>query len=261
MRNRVQPSETESFVGEVQPAGGGDYWVASLAGDKRYLVTADDGGYQCTCRWARYHDTRTDPCAHVVAVQNAIRPAQSASASLSADRPQCKPQGLDVLNQFENARALRGAATKLSARYGVDIDDVSQEMAIAAMGVIKSYGFCHVNTAVNRTKDALSSGSYGVNRYYTAKGLSEVSIDQESDDGEDEWIANFADGSADWDQVDVRVSIEQAAATLPAVDALIIHGLMADMTRREIADLAGIHETGVSRRKAQLQVALSGVLG
>jgi hypothetical protein len=73
---------------------------------------------------------------------------------------------------------LFGAAVKLSARYNVDLDDFIQDVAEAATEVQTEYGFVHVNTAINRAKNAIfASYRYGVNRYYGEQGVTEFSYD------------------------------------------------------------------------------------
>ena len=45
------------------------YRVTSASSGKTYTVFKRDVGYTCTCNWSEYHDTRIDPCSHVLAVE------------------------------------------------------------------------------------------------------------------------------------------------------------------------------------------------
>jgi len=165
---------------------------------------------------------------------------------------------LTVLDQFEEAAALRGAAVKLAQAYGVDLDDVVQDMAINALEIKDAYGFEHVNTIVNRTRDNLTSYNYGVNRYYREQGVAEVSVDQyEYDDDDTSWVVAFADESFDWDRVDTRLSVEATLGELPTTQRQIAQGLMQGMTGRDIAVKVGVHETTVSSKKHNLREAFA----
>ncbi len=161
---------------------------------------------------------------------------------------------------------LYGAAVKLSNRYGIDLDDVTQEIALAALEVLTDYGFCHINTAVNKTKDALAAGSnYGVNRYYSRKGVSEVSIDQDDDQDDesgDSWVLAFADESFDWDTIDTALSVQAEFARIEdGTDRLIANYLAEGKGPVEVQAEIGLHYSAVIRRRdRRLSQVFEGIL-
>lgn len=151
-------------------------------------------------------------------------------------------------------------AVKLSSRYGIDVDDVAQELAIAARDVEARFGFVHINTAVNRAKSALwRSYNYGPNRYYTNKGVTEISIEaqEESDGGGDGWVAAFADELFDWYKPDLTLDVHQILETLPELDRKIAEGLSQGWTIKEIGAYAHCHPTTVSNKKHDLRRAFA----
>ncbi len=168
------------------------------------------------------------------------------------------PKSLDVLNQFDEARALKGAAVKLALAYGIDLDDVAQELAINALLVKEELTFEHVNTIVWRTRGELGSERYGVNRYYHRKGVAEVGL-AEGDDAEDltEWNVAFADETFDWGSVDTALAVRKTVSELPELERGIALGLMEGLSGREIAAKLGCHEVTVSRKKNELRGAFA----
>ncbi len=245
----------------VESAGGGDFWVTSATNNRRYLVTGDPDGLQCTCRWAKYHDTSVDPCAHIVAVHNALAGDGNTSPAVSGVDVGAAQSatGGDALGQFEQATALRGAAVKLANAYGVDPDDVAQDMAINALQVRREYGFEHVNTIVWCTRRDLGSERYGVNRYYHGKGIAEVDLADGADDADRMGV--FADDAFDWDDIDLALAIDETMGELPELERGIAAGFMADLTGLEIADRVGCHNVTVSRKKGELRKAFAWALG
>jgi len=153
----------------------------------------------------------------------------------------------------EQGEGLWRIARKLGARYNIDVEDVAQELAIAADQVRDKFGFVHVNTTVNRAKDALlSSSNYGVNRYYTQKGVAEVSDEAFERDGDSLFADNFS-----WRQVDVAIDVRAVLEGLPELDRKIATGLSRGWTTKEIGQYAGCHPTTVSIKKADLRRAFA----
>ncbi len=90
MKRQAKQLQDKAKRNEVEPAGSGKFWVTSATSGKRYLVTEQATGFACTCRWAEYHDTRIDPCTHVLAVEEWLEQAGGRSLSFWAD-----PQAAD----------------------------------------------------------------------------------------------------------------------------------------------------------------------
>jgi hypothetical protein len=64
---RLQPKAKANLV---QPLNEDQFEVTSATSGNTYLVERSSYvGFICTCRWSEYHDTRTDPCSHVLAVK------------------------------------------------------------------------------------------------------------------------------------------------------------------------------------------------
>jgi len=161
---------------------------------------------------------------------------------------------------------LYGASVKLAARYGIELDDVVEEIALGAMEVVADFGFCHVNTAVNKAKSALvRTNHYGVSEYRASRGMAEVSIDAEPSDGDesgDDWAAAFADEAFDWDAIDTALSVRKAVAEIEDdTDRRIAEFLAEGLGAVEIQNEMKLHYSAVIRRRdRRLSKALSGIL-
>jgi len=148
-------------------------------------------------------------------------------------------------------RTLFGAAVRISSRYGIDLDDVTQEIALAGSAVEEKYGFLHVNSTCWKARDALTKrNDYGVNAYYSKTGVSVTSYDRESGPDGDEWVLAFADEGFDWDRVDTTLSVREVLATIEdPTDRAIAEGFLAGRGPVEISEELGIHYTTVVKRR------------
>ncbi len=147
-------------------------------------------------------------------------------------------------------KTLYGGAIKVARNYNVALDDVIQELAIAASEVTEEFGFLHINTALYRARDAITKTyAYGVNRYYARKGVTVASYDKDSSGSGDDWRTSFADEGFDWDNVDLALDVRERLAGLDETDRTIADGLASGRRVTEIADDLGIHYSAVIRRR------------
>jgi len=147
---------------------------------------------------------------------------------------------------------LYGAAVKMSIRYGIDVDDVAQDIAEAALHIQAEYGYVNINIAINHAKNALFQGyNYGVNQYYTMRhGITTVSADQENENG-DTLIETLED-TFTFVSVDLRMAFADFFGTLDSRDQTIITGLLQGDGVVKIAEAAGCSPGTVSNRKKSL---------
>ena len=155
----------------------------------------------------------------------------------------------------EIGTALFGSAIKVADRYGVDVDDVVGEMVIEALEVKAKYGFYHVNSIVNHTKNALArNAAYGVTMYYSEQGITEVHT--ENFDGEAKVQAN-AHLDSPWSNVDLSLDIQAQIEELGELEQGIARGFMAGLSNNEIAEKVTCHFSTVSKKKAELREAFA----
>jgi len=69
MQRHAKELQSKAKTHEVEHAGSGQFYVTSASSGKRYFVKERRVGFQCSCDWAKYHDTRMRPCSHVLAVE------------------------------------------------------------------------------------------------------------------------------------------------------------------------------------------------
>lgn len=85
MKRQAKSLQTKAKKNTVQPVNdpnGGKFWVTSATSGNRYLVSElANGGFQCTCKWAQYHQTDREPCTHVLAVQEYLEQAGNRALS------------------------------------------------------------------------------------------------------------------------------------------------------------------------------------
>ena len=48
------------------------YLVKSTSGQEYTIFDHSDGTFTCTCKWAEFHNTRVQPCAHVLGLMEAL---------------------------------------------------------------------------------------------------------------------------------------------------------------------------------------------
>ena len=164
----------------------------------------------------------------------------------------------------ETGTALYGAAVKLSNRYSVALGDVIGDMSIAALEIEADYGFCHVNTVVNRTKSALfDTYRYGVNRYYSERGVAvdsmEALVSEDDDRAPEEALEIEGLGLVTVEDAAMRLDIMSTLDTLTDRDREIASGLLAGLSGAEIGRRLDIDPSYVSRRKQALREAFSWV--
>ena len=69
-RAKLLQSKVKAQAPRVLELNEGVYDVASATSGTRYRVLNHwRGGYMCECEWSKWHDTRTMPCTHVLAVE------------------------------------------------------------------------------------------------------------------------------------------------------------------------------------------------
>ncbi|MBN2003777.1 MAG: sigma-70 family RNA polymerase sigma factor [Anaerolineae bacterium] len=147
----------------------------------------------------------------------------------------------------ETGRKLYAVATKLSRRYGIDVDDVASNVTLTALESQTRYGFVHINTVAQRVKNALyDTYDYGVNRYY-GSGYAEVSADAETEDGGT--LLDTLEAPDTYRAVDVKLVVEQLVGELSALDQEIVKGLFAGLDPKEIAANLGCHWDSVYKHK------------
>lgn len=156
---------------------------------------------------------------------------------------------------------LYGAAVRLSCQYGIDLDDVASEITVAAFQIQASYGFVHVNTAVNRSKNALFSTNYGdVNRYYDAKGVTVMSLDVETEDG-GTLADTLAVTSPDaFEGIDVALVVERVVKGLSDRDQAIARAWLQEIDPKEVARQMGCHFTTIYNRIGVIRGLLAAAL-
>jgi len=83
MKRHAKTLQAKAKKNLVTPGSGrGEFLVTSSTSGKRYTVKAHaDNTFTCCCRWSQYHDTRRDPCSHVLAVMEWLE--QSGARALS----------------------------------------------------------------------------------------------------------------------------------------------------------------------------------
>jgi DNA-binding NarL/FixJ family response regulator len=162
----------------------------------------------------------------------------------------------------ETGTALYGAAVRLSNRYGVALGDVIGDMSIAALEIEADYGFCHVNTVVNRTKSALyDTYRYGINRYYAEQGVAvdsmEALVNEDDDRAPEEVLEIEALAFATVEDAEIALDIAATLDTLTDRDREIASGLLAGLSGAEIGRRLDIDPSYVSRRKQALREAFA----
>jgi len=86
MKRQAKSLQTKAKKHDVRPAGPGKFWAISATSGNRYLVSQlQNGGYACTCDWAKFHRTDFEPCSHVLAVQDYLEACDGRSLSFWAD--------------------------------------------------------------------------------------------------------------------------------------------------------------------------------
>jgi DNA-directed RNA polymerase specialized sigma24 family protein len=147
-------------------------------------------------------------------------------------------------------KALYGGAIKIAHSYGVDIDDVVQELAIAATEVKEAFGFLHINTACYKARDSITKTyNYGVNKYFGRKGVTVAHFDCEREDQDDSWVLSFADEGFDWNAIDTRLCVNKAMENIKdPIDLAICRSYLAGLGPVEIGKNLGIHYTTVIKR-------------
>lgn len=82
MKRNAKAMQNKAKKNQVQDNGAGrGYTVTSATSSKGYHVATVGRGFQCTCRWAKYHNTVLEPCSHVLAIEEYL--AQSEKRALS----------------------------------------------------------------------------------------------------------------------------------------------------------------------------------
>lgn len=93
MNRNAKSLQTKAKKHQVQPAGRGHFYVTSASSGSRYLVTdLADGGLSCTCKWSEYHDTRFNPCSHVLAVEEWLETSGNRSLSFWSSEEEAQRQ-------------------------------------------------------------------------------------------------------------------------------------------------------------------------
>ncbi len=155
---------------------------------------------------------------------------------------------------------LFGAAVKVSAQLNVELDDFCQDLAAEALKVQAEYGYVNVKIAVKHAKNTIyDTYNYGVNRYFSALGVSEFSVDATAEQDTDE-NALLDVLTFDRNAV-VRESLADDFAavieTLSAAERAVLVGLAEGWQAQEIAQKIGRSNAWVSQTKKHLQVTFA----
>ena len=143
---------------------------------------------------------------------------------------------------------LFGAAIKTAMDYGFSVDDIAQDMAIAALDVKKKYGFVHISTVVHGARDIISK----TNRYadFARKNVPVESIVMDNEGVFSGGHVLFADKGFNWADVDRALCVEKALEEIDDdTDRAITKGYMAGYGPTEIGKSLGIHHSTVCKRK------------
>jgi hypothetical protein len=92
MKRQAKQLQAKTKRNQVRHAGSGEFMITSATSGKEYRVREVLGGFVCCCRWAQYHDTRIDPCTHVLAVEEWLAQAGNRSLSFWSERDDAKRQ-------------------------------------------------------------------------------------------------------------------------------------------------------------------------
>lgn len=91
MARNAKAMQSKAKKHSVQDNGSGrGYTVASATSGKAYHVATVGRGFECTCRWAKYH--RFEPCSHVLAIEEWLARASGRSLSFWANETDAKRQ-------------------------------------------------------------------------------------------------------------------------------------------------------------------------
>lgn len=92
MNRQAKNLQAKAKKNQVAHISQGRYTVTSATSGKEYPVQEKRGGHSCSCRWAKYHDTRINPCTHVLAVEEWLAQASGRSLSFWANDEDAKRQ-------------------------------------------------------------------------------------------------------------------------------------------------------------------------
>lgn len=147
-------------------------------------------------------------------------------------------------------KRLYGGAIKIAHDYSVDIDDVVQELAIAATEVKEAFGFLHINTACYKARDAITQTyNYGVNKYFNRKGVIVTDFNCDREGYDNDWVLSFADEGFDWDAIDTRLCVTKAMKNIQdPTDLAICRSYLAGLGPVEIGKNLGMHYSTVIKR-------------
>lgn len=162
---------------------------------------------------------------------------------------------VDLLG-YEKGTSLYAKAVRMSAKTGIDIADVCQEMAIAAQKTIEKLGEYVESYAVTVARNSMmNSVGYGVSWYYNQQGFSEEYIENSgrtSDDGGDEIIIRHQPGEIGI-EINLSEQYEEAMLKLTEEQRIVSEALVGGWKAQEIAQAYQWSNAKVSRIKAQLQ--------
>lgn len=92
MKRQAKKLQSKTKKNQVAHTSQGLYIVTSATSGKEYPVQEKRGGHSCSCRWASYHDTRINPCTHVLAVEEWLAQASGRSLSFWSNGDDAKRQ-------------------------------------------------------------------------------------------------------------------------------------------------------------------------
>jgi len=93
VKRQAKAMQSKAKGSQVQDNGTGrGYTVTSATSGKGYHVATVGKGFQCTCRWAKYHNTVLEPCSHVLAIEEYLAQAGGRSLSFWSDKAQAQAQ-------------------------------------------------------------------------------------------------------------------------------------------------------------------------
>lgn len=152
--------------------------------------------------------------------------------------------------------SLYAKAVSISVKTGIDLNDVAQELALAAQVSIEKLGeYSEAYTVTVARNAMMNSNGYGVNHYYWTQGVREEyvedrnEIDDDSEDGEtprDQ--AKFASV-----EFNLEEKFQEALSELNPDQRYVAEALVGGWQAQEIAASLGKSNAYVSRIKEQLR--------
>jgi len=92
MERHAKKLQSKAKKIEIVKVEGDNITIRSTTGKEYAILNNHDGTFTCGCKWSEYHDTRFDPCSHVIAVKEMIANGESKTLSVWASREDAQRQ-------------------------------------------------------------------------------------------------------------------------------------------------------------------------